>query len=53
MSWFYEVLLAEALRLVSGLQLNKELDINQIIVESDSAVFVNLIHSSDSELHPF
>ena len=38
--------------LFSGLQLAKELDINQITVESDSAVLVNLIHNHNSELHP-
>lgn len=47
-----EVLQAEAWGLFSGLQLAKELDINQITVESDSAVLVSLIHNYNSELHP-
>lgn len=47
-----EVLQAEPWGLVTGLQIAKELDITHILVESDSAVLVSLIHSSDLELQP-
>ena len=47
-----EVLQAEAWGLFSGLQIANELGINHIIVETDSANLVNLLHGSDLELHP-
>jgi ribonuclease HI len=47
-----EVLHAEAWGLFSGLQIAKEMGINHINVESDSAVLINLIHCSTVKLHP-
>lgn len=47
-----EVLQSESWGLVTGLKLAKELDITHIVVESDSVVLVNLMQSSELELHP-
>lgn len=47
-----EVLQAEAWGLFSGLQLAKDLGINHIMVESDSAILIALLHSADMDLHP-
>jgi ribonuclease HI len=47
-----EVLQAEAWGLFTGLQIAKELKITHLMVESDSAVLISLIHSSQLQLHP-
>lgn len=47
-----EVLQAEAWGLASGLQLAKDLNITHIEVESDSAVLINILQSTDLDLHP-
>jgi hypothetical protein len=49
---FGEVLLAEAWGLASGLQLAKDLNITHLMVESDSAVLINLLQSRDLDNHP-
>ena len=47
-----EVLQAEAWGVFSGLQITKEMDIDNIIVESDSTVLINLFQSHEVHLHP-
>ena len=47
-----EVLQAEAWGLCFGLQLAKDLGITHLLVESNSAVLLALIHSTDVDLHP-
>ena len=47
-----EVLQAEAWGLYYGLQLAANLHISKLVIESDSAVLVNLMHGENFELHP-
>lgn len=47
-----EVLQAEAFGLITGLQSAVDLHISHIMVETDSAVLVNLVQSSDLDMHP-
>lgn len=48
----WEVLQAEAWGVFSGLQIAKEMGIDSITVESDSAVLINLFQSHELHLHP-
>lgn len=47
-----EVLLAEAWGLATGLKLVAARNFNHILVESDSAILVNLLQSPNLDLHP-
>jgi hypothetical protein len=47
-----EVLQAEAWGLFSGLQMAKDLGLSHVVVETDSAVLVNLLNSPELDFHP-
>ena len=47
-----EVLLAEAWGLANGLKLAVESNVSNLLVESDSAILINLLQNSCLDLHP-
>lgn len=50
--WFGKVIQAEIWGIYIGLKMAADLQLKHLLVESDSAIAINLLNSTDIDLHP-